>query len=177
MFNDCVPRAFRRLAMAALVLVLIPAAARAVFAQGGTAMSGSVLDPDGRPVVDAIVLVRNEGTQVVKATTTDGGGRFTSSDLQAGTYAVELAIPGFDIVRRNGVVVAAGQRTDLPIQLTVANVAETVTVSAALPQAAVAAPSQGSLTARSAQSLISNEYIRNYTSPFSDYSQVLQMAP
>ena len=31
--------------------------------------------------------------------------------------------------------------------------------------------------ARSAQSLISNEYIRNYTSPVSDYSQVLQMAP
>ena len=176
-FIDCVPRAFRGLAMAALVLLLIPASARAVFAQSGTAMSGSVLDPDGRAVVDAIVLVRNEATQVVKATTTDGDGRFTSSDLQAGTYAVELAIPGFDIVRRNGVVVAAGQRTNLPIQLTVANVAETVTVSAALPQAAVAAPSQGSLTARSAQSLISNEYIRNYTSPFSDYSQVLQMAP
>ena len=58
-----------------------------------------------------------------------------------------------------------------------ANITETVTVSTALPAAAVAAPSQGSLTARSAQSLISNEYIRNYTSPFSDYSQVLQMAP
>ena len=38
-------------------------------------------------------------------------------------------------------------------------------------------PSQSSLTARSAQSLISPEYIRNYTSPVSDYSQVLQMAP
>ena len=50
-------------------------------------------------------------------------------------------------------------------------------MSVALPAAAVAAPSQGSLTARSAQSLISNEYIRNYTSPVSDYSQVLQMAP
>ena len=50
-------------------------------------------------------------------------------------------------------------------------------VSTALPEAAVAAPSQGSLTARSAQSLISNEFIRNYTSPISDYSQVLQMAP
>src|SRR5436190_10213343 len=31
--------------------------------------------------------------------------------------------------------------------------------------------------ARSAQSLISSEYIRNYTSPISDYSQVLLMAP
>jgi iron complex outermembrane receptor protein len=63
------------------------------------------------------------------------------------------------------------------MRLSVANIAETVTVSAALPEAAVAAPSQSSLTARSAQSLISPEYIRNYTSPVSDYSQVLQMAP
>src|SRR6185436_10384110 len=75
------------------------------------------------------------------------------------------------------VQLTAGASQDVAIRLSVANVTETVTVSAALPAAAAAAPSQASLTARSAQSLISNEYIRNYTSPISDYSQVLQMAP
>src|SRR5262249_61080318 len=73
--------------------------------------------------------------------------------------------------------VTAGRSENVSIRLSVANISESVTVSAALPGAAVAAPSQSSLTARSAQSLISNEYIRNYTSPISDYSQVLQMAP
>jgi len=169
--------ALRLLAIGALALCLVPAQSRALFAQSGTAIAGSVLDPDGKVVVDAIVLVRNEDSQESRATTTDGAGRFTSPGLKAGTYSVELAVPGFDIVRRNGVTVAEGKTLELPIQLSVANVAETVTVSAALPLAAVAAPSQGSLTARSAQSLISNEYIRNYTSPFSDFSQVLQMAP
>jgi iron complex outermembrane receptor protein len=43
--------------------------------------------------------------------------------------------------------------------------------------AAATAPSQGSLSARSAQSTVSDEFIRNSTSPVSDYSQVLQMAP
>jgi iron complex outermembrane receptor protein len=43
--------------------------------------------------------------------------------------------------------------------------------------AAATAPSQGSLSARSAQSTVSDEFIRNSISPVSDYSQVLQMAP
>ena len=47
----------------------------------------------------------------------------------------------------------------------------------AVPAAAKSAPSQNSLDARSAQSVVSDEFIRNFTSPVSDYSQVLQMAP
>jgi len=143
----------------------------------GGVMRGVVLDPDSKAVVEAAVIIRNESTGDVKATVTDGSGRFAMSDLAAGTYAVEVAVPGFDIVRRAGVSVASGTPAEVSIKLTVANISESVTVSAALPMAAVAAPSQGSLTARSAQSLISAEYIRNYTSPISDYSQVLQMAP
>src|SRR5471030_278267 len=114
---------------------------------------------------------------VIVTTTTDGRGQFSARDLAPGSYAVEVFVPGFDTVRRAGLQVTAGAATTVSIQLTIAQIAETVTVSTALPAAAVAAPSQGSLTARSAESLISNEYIRNYTSPFSDYSQVLQMAP
>ena len=43
--------------------------------------------------------------------------------------------------------------------------------------AAKTALSQGSLTARSAQSIVSDEFIRNLTSPVADFSQVLQMTP
>src|SRR5471030_1627732 len=114
---------------------------------------------------------------VIVTTTTDGRGQFSARDLAPGSYAVEVFVPGFDTVRRAGLQVTAGAATTVSIQLSVANISETVTVSAALPAAAVAAPSQASLTARSAQSLISAEYIQNYTSPVSDYSQVLQMAP
>lgn len=47
----------------------------------------------------------------------------------------------------------------------------------AVPAAAKNAPSQGSLAARSAQSAVSDEFVRNFISPVSDYSQVLQMTP
>ncbi|MDB5768313.1 MAG: TonB-dependent receptor [Collimonas fungivorans] len=43
--------------------------------------------------------------------------------------------------------------------------------------AAKTALSQGSLAARSAQSIVSDEFIRNLTSPVADFSQVLQMTP
>ena len=44
-------------------------------------------------------------------------------------------------------------------------------------QATDTAPSQSSLEARSAQSIVSDEFIRNFTSPVSDYTQALTMTP
>jgi len=160
-------------------LVLIAFVQPILFAQPEsipTHLEGRVLDPDAKAVVAAAIVIRNDSTGDTRTTVTDAAGRFSSSNLPAGEYTVEVFVPGFDIVRRR--MHLTGERAEtVAIELTVANISETVTVSAALPAAAAAAPSQASLTARSAQSLISNEYIRNYTSPVSDYSQVLQMAP
>ena len=164
-----------------LILLAVPGSTPALAqADSSASVKGVVTDPEGKAVVNATVLVRNEGSAGSadpRTTTTDAAGRFSAAGLLAGTYTVEVAVPGFDLIQRNGVVASASGGEDLVIRLTVANISETVTVSAALPEAAVAAPSQSSLMARSAQSLISPEYIRSYTSPVSDYSQVLQMAP
>ena len=157
-----------------LFIALFPAV---LAAQSAGNLSGSVTDPEGKAVVNAAVVVRNEAGVDPRTTVTDAAGRFSIAGLPAGVYTIEVAVPGFDLVERGGVQLTTGGSVELSIRLTVANIAETVTVSAALPEAAIAAPSQSSLTARSAQSLISPEYIRNYTSPVSDYSQVLQMAP
>jgi iron complex outermembrane recepter protein len=163
-------------ALLLLVLVVSSATARAQSDPAAGTIAGVVLDPDAKAVVGAGIIIRNETTGDTQTAVTDGSGHFSVSRLRTGPYTVEVGVPGFDIVRRNGIQVV-GNTQEISIQLSIANIAETVTVSTALPAAAVAAPSQASLTARSAQSLISNEYIRNYTSPFSDYSQVLQMAP
>ncbi len=161
----------------ALATFLTAGSARAQSADGKAAIAGSVQDPDAKAVVGAVVMSRNEQTGDMQTTTTDGRGHFTFA-VQPGTYTLEVVVPGFEIVRRNGVqTTGTGNAEEITVKLSIANISESVTVSVALPAAAVAAPSQGSLTARSAQSLISNEYIRNYTSPVSDYSQVLQMAP
>ena len=49
--------------------------------------------------------------------------------------------------------------------------------SAPVPAAAKIAVSQGSLDARSAESIVSDNFVRNFTSPVSDYSQVYLMTP
>src|SRR5262245_49697762 len=139
-------------------------------------LNGTVVDPDGKAVVAAAIVVHCASGDT-RTTATDGTGHFAVAGLEPGACDVEVIVPGFETVRRSGVQLTTGSDETLAIRLTVANITETVTVSAALPAAAAAAPSQASLTARAAQSLISNEYIRNYTSPISDYSQVLQMAP
>ncbi|HXI27427.1 MAG TPA: TonB-dependent receptor, partial [Vicinamibacterales bacterium] len=165
----------RRLLMVLLIACVQPLLLAQ--ADGPATLAGAVVDPEGKAVVAAAIVIRTAVSGETRTTTTDGTGRFAIAGLAAGGYDVEVFVPGFDTVRRNDVRVEVGRTEPLSIRLTVANITETVTVSAALPAAAVAAPSQASLTARSAQSLISNEYIRNYTSPISDYSQVLQMAP
>ena len=45
------------------------------------------------------------------------------------------------------------------------------------PTAVQTAPSQGSLTARSAQSLIDDAFIRNFTTPQADYTQLIANTP
>jgi iron complex outermembrane recepter protein len=174
LFADLRVWRFRSFLALFFVVLLLPSVG---LAQANRGLSGSVLDPDGKAVASAAVVVRNEATGATRTVVTDDHGAFALGDLAPATYAVEVLVPGFETVRRAGVRVAGDPVTTLSIHLTIANITETVIVSSALPEAAVAAPSQGSLTARSAQSLISNEFIRNYTSPISDYSQVLQMAP
>src|SRR5471032_2708620 len=55
--------------------------------------------------------------------------------------------------------------------------AAVVQVHSSAPTASSGAPSQGSLDARSAQSQVSNDFVRDYISPIADFSQVIQMTP
>jgi iron complex outermembrane receptor protein len=157
--------------------MLLPVLTNPLHAQGGSAtLTGIVLDPDGNAVPNAAVVVRSDETGFVKAISTDTIGHFSLA-IPAGDYVVEVAASGFVQNRRATVQLAAGKTESISVALAVAGVSEAVTVSAALPPAAQSSPSQGSLTARSAQSIISTEFIQNFTSPIADYTQVVQMAP
>ena len=52
-----------------------------------------------------------------------------------------------------------------------------VEIRSALNTASSAAPSKSNLDARSAVSEVSDQFVRDFTSPIADYSQLLQMAP
>lgn len=147
---------------------------------GGTAtVSGVVVDAQGKAVPNATVTIKNELSSAVRTEKTDAEGRFSETGVPVGTYTMEVAATGFGGTRSTGLQLAANGLENLSIALKVAASSQTVDVTATdfLPLAATLAPSQSSLDARSAQSVISPEYIENFISPNADYTEVVQMAP
>jgi iron complex outermembrane receptor protein len=168
----------RRLLVVVCVLLAWGSVCLDARAQSGLGvLAGIVLDPDGKPVANAPVIARSESKNVERTATTDANGRFSVESLPFGLYAIEVSAPNFALARRTGVQVGAEKTPDITFTLAVASLNEQVTVSGFTSEAGSGAPSQGSLTARSAQSQISGTFIDNYTSPIADYTQVMQMAP
>ena len=64
----------------------LPCEARAQSESGAAALTGIVLDPDAKAVVNAAVVVRNDSTGTSRATVTEANGRFTVADLTAGVW-------------------------------------------------------------------------------------------
>jgi iron complex outermembrane recepter protein len=139
-------------------------------------LAGTVLDQAGKAIPNATVTIKNEAGATVRTATTDGQGHF-SETLAAGTYTLEVSASGFATTSRTGQRVATGAAEELSITLGVSSVSQTVTVSEVASVAAQLAPLQASLDEFSPHSDISEPYIKNFTSPVSDFTDVLQMAP
>jgi len=141
------------------------------------AISGRVLDQSGTVVPAATVTIKNDLSGVVTTAGTDATGRFSTQGLAVGTYTIEVAVPGFKTERSSGLQLTASGLDNVNISLSVALVNQEVTVSEFVLLAATLALSQSSLDTHSAESVISPEYIDNFTAPTADYTEILQMAP
>lgn len=156
--------------LAALLAAAVPARAQ------NAGLKGTVLDPDGKRVANAAVIARS-AAGIATTAVTGADGTFVMTGFSAGVFDVEVTANGFAPARRDAVRLGTDKTVEITVTLTVAPFTEEVTVSAGLPEEIRNAPSQGSLSARSPQSTISETFIRNYTAPASDYSQVLALAP
>src|SRR5215831_7005436 len=143
----------------------------------GATLTGNVRDQSGTPIVNATVSVKSEANGSTRKTSTDAAGHYTIAELPAGTYTVEVSSPNFSTSRHEGVKLAAGAKEEFSTALALAALPQTITVEGNISVAAEMAPSQSSLEARSAQSRISGNFVENFTSPVSDYTEVLNMAP
>jgi len=114
------------------ILALLLAAATPVLAQieGGN-INGTVKDEQGGVLPGVTVTV--QGGDRTQSFVSDENGQFRFLNLPPGSYTVTAALPGFTTVVREQVAVAVGRNIDLPVNMKVAAVAETVTVSGASP--------------------------------------------
>jgi iron complex outermembrane recepter protein len=174
---------WRCIVVASVFVIVFAASPIRMSGQQGpdTTLTGIILDPQGNAVQNATVTVKNESTNAVRKLTADAQGHFSSVDLPAGRYTVEVAAPGFAITDRTGLLITAGQSQDISIKLNIGNVSQQVTVDGSGADsdsiAAQTSPVQSLLNARSARSEISSEFIQQFTSPVADYTEIIQIVP
>jgi iron complex outermembrane receptor protein len=142
-------------------------------------LSGSVLDARGSAIPNAPVTVKSETGSLTRKTTSGSDGRFSISGLPQGSYTVEVTFNGFEPYNHKGVKISASGSNELPVTLTVASISEEITVSAddSISVASQLAPVKALLDEGSARSEITNTYIREFTSPVSDFTEIVNIVP
>jgi hypothetical protein len=92
-------------------------------------ISGLVTDQNRQVVADAIVKAVNVNTNETKEVRTTSEGRYSIPYLNPAIYNIEVTANGFQTLKREGITLRIADKLDLPLQLTVGQVSETVVVA------------------------------------------------
>jgi hypothetical protein len=106
----------------------------AVLAQGTTgSVNGTVTDNTGAVLPGVTINASGPAIMGVQTAVTNDQGQYRFPTLPPGTYRLEYQLAGFSTVVRDQIVVSIGFAATLSIQLQVATLNETVTVTGASP--------------------------------------------
>jgi iron complex outermembrane receptor protein len=144
---------------------------------GAGSIHGNVVEQSGHAVQGANVALIAE-SHVVRNVLSAADGKFDFTGVPAGAYTVEISAPGFATIERP-VTIGAGADQTVPVTLSIASVSEEVTVEAEGDNSVAAqlAPVRSLLDAGSARTEITSNYISEYTSPVTDFADIIQAAP
>ena len=93
-------------------------------------ITGQVTDATGAAIPNATVTLVDPSTGTKRTVTSGGDGVYTFTDVQIGTYEVDITAPSFQSYAAKGVIVNVSTATRTDAHLVAGNVNETVTVSA-----------------------------------------------
>ena len=116
----------------ALCLTLNAPPAAAQTAGEGT-IQGSVMDPSGAVVPNAMVTATNTATNVATVRKTSSAGFFVIAPLLPGTYSITVKAPGFKTLLQSNIVVNALEIRSLNLNLSLGETTQTVSVTTAPP--------------------------------------------
>ncbi|MBC7929493.1 MAG: carboxypeptidase regulatory-like domain-containing protein, partial [Rubrivivax sp.] len=123
---------YRQFKLCARALCLVLACALAAQAQVTTGnVRGTVTDPQGAVVPNAKVTITKKSSNEARNMQTSDDGGFQFNNLLVGEdYTITIEATGFKTQTLSGVGVQINQSTDIPTQLTVGGLGETVEVTA-----------------------------------------------
>src|SRR5689334_20076566 len=97
-------------------------------------ITGTVADPSGAAIANALVTATNVDTNVKLETRTSADGVYTIPYLVLGTYTVATEAPGFKRAVTTNIVLTGGAIARADMTVEVGAVAEQIEVKAAAPQ-------------------------------------------
>jgi hypothetical protein len=109
--------------------VLLPTIA---FAQG--TLTGTVRDASGGVLPGVTVEASSPAlTEKVRTVVTDSSGQYRIIELNPGTYSLSFSLPGFSLVKRDGIELAGSAVLTIPVEMRVGALEETITVTGETP--------------------------------------------
>jgi hypothetical protein len=116
-------------ATAMCVAVMLHAPALAQTSRGDVA--GTVTDPSGAVIVDAVVRLAQQETGLVRSSATNAAGLYRFDAVELGMFDVQISKPGFTTFVSRGVIVESNRTTTVDVTLQVDRNETRVVVNAA----------------------------------------------
>ena len=116
----------------AILWVLVAGCPAVAFAQASIA---GVVRDTSQAVLPGVTVEASSPALIekVRSVVTDGAGVYRITDLRPGTYTVTFTLPGFSVVKRDGVVLTGDATFQVNADLRVGALEETITVTGAAP--------------------------------------------
>src|SRR6202035_2668520 len=132
--DNTMSRSSRKLGMFLACLTSVLLLVCAVFAQETTGgLQGSVKDPSGAVVGNAVVELTGTSLVGKKSLTTDSSGYYRFANLPPSTYTVTVKAAGFSELKREGIVIEVGHLPTLDLTMSVGAAGTVVEVSGSAP--------------------------------------------
>ncbi|MDP2324637.1 MAG: carboxypeptidase-like regulatory domain-containing protein, partial [Gammaproteobacteria bacterium] len=128
----------RRWTMGLLALLVALSYSAPAFAQGGGASStgtiqGRVTDSQGAVLPGVTVTATSPSALGAQTAVTSETGNYRFPAVPPGTYEVSYELAGFNTLKRSGISISLGFTANVNVELALATLQETVTVSGASP--------------------------------------------
>src|SRR5216683_2014099 len=92
----------------------------------GGNLSGTISDPSGKLVPQALVAIQNVATGITTTVTTNSDGYYTAANLLPGDYQITVSAKGFATEVRKGISLTVGAQQVIDLTLQVGSAAHTV---------------------------------------------------
>src|SRR5437773_11464748 len=152
-----------------LALLLFLLSIPSLFGQATAAVSGTVMESSGAVIGDSAIQIRNVGTGITQAVTSDGQGRYRFPDLGIGEYELQAAKTGFQTVVHKGITLTVGSNPVVDFSLPVGQAQQTVTVEGAVSLVETQSTAVGAL--------VESKQMRDLPLNGRNFTQLLTLAP